>query len=503
MGQTQSEQLFDAGTFRTRHESRSSSGSEKIKARVTSSKRNSCPSHNHVNYAVNPLAKPRGRSATVSNAVPPVFPTSCSVYDKNFLRQQVYANKNEDEVLKKAVSRFVDPTEEALRTDSQDLKTEVTETPKILEPQKPEILEKPEKPQMDPQSSFEEFQEDDHESESSETSELCSSDSGRSSLNGEEDHNSSRRGSAPVVHFQDLAASANFTSMIEESEESEEDSQNGGSSPTQTYVRRFAKMEAKIRNERKMEVLKKKKRARSPFRAGLQRLRSLSLGGSAEAEKKQTSPYINHDFNDLVSVGEICRRLSLDNQIFASDLPIPAGAKESQILDEYMIRQIVDILPPRAEGYPWVNIYSSEKHGFSLATLYRKMADFEEDTSPVLLIIRDTAGHIFGGVSSSAIKPKDHYYGTGSSTLLWRFEGEFPKIKDLIDYRWTGSNQFFTNASKDCLSFGAGGGHFGLWLDADLNHGSTQPCETFDNEPLTGGETDFLIYSVEAFGFSM
>ncbi|KAK0407823.1 hypothetical protein QR680_003616 [Steinernema hermaphroditum] len=206
---------------------------------------------------------------------------------------------------------------------------------------------------------------------------------------------------------------------------------------------------------------------------------------------------------ELVSVGEICRRLSLDDEILASDLPLPEGAKTSQILDEFMIRQILDILPPRAEGYPWIKIYSSEKHGFSLSTMYRKMAEWNEDMSPVLLIIRDTAGHVFGACVSTTIRPSEHYFGTGDSCLLFRFTGEYPHTRELRDYRWTGDNQFFVNAQKDSLSVGAGGGHYGLWLDADLNLGRTQRCQTFDNEPLTGGKMDFTVQFVEAFGFSM
>ncbi len=40
------------------------------------------------------------------------------------------------------------------------------------------------------------------------------------------------------------------------------------------------------------------------------------------------------------------RRLSL-SEISLDDLPIPDGASTSQILDESMIRQILEILPPR------------------------------------------------------------------------------------------------------------------------------------------------------------
>lgn len=41
-------------------------------------------------------------------------------------------------------------------------------------------------------------------------------------------------------------------------------------------------------------------------------------------------------------------------------------------------------------------------------------------------------------------------------------------------------------------------GHNALWLDQELNHGRTQDCDTFNNEPLTGdGRQDFVIRSVE------
>lgn len=70
-------------------------------------------------------------------------------------------------------------------------------------------------------------------------------------------------------------------------------------------------------------------------------------------------------------------------------------------------------------------------------------------------------------------------------------------------YPWSGVNQFFVKASMDSLSIGASGGHYGLWLDADLNNGRTQPCETFQNEPLAGESEDFTIQFVEAYGFRM
>uniref|UniRef100_A0A914HG56 Oxidation resistance protein 1 n=1 Tax=Globodera rostochiensis TaxID=31243 RepID=A0A914HG56_GLORO len=248
-------------------------------------------------------------------------------------------------------------------------------------------------------------------------------------------------------------------------------------------------------------------------------LRTLSVGSplvgndtnnkNKEENQQKGEKHANHFANlnrewEVVTVRELCRRLSLDDSLEPSEMPLPEGALHSQMLDEFMIRQIIDILPPRAEGYPWVQIYNSEKHGFSLTTLYRKMVEWDEEMSPVLLVVRDVNGHVFGAVSSGVLKPCDHYYGTGDSCLLFRFTGEYPHTRELRTFTWTGENQFFVNATRESLSFGAGGGHFGLWLDADLNHGRSQKCATFDNEPLAGGqEEDFVVQFVEVFGFCM
>ncbi|MFH4976557.1 hypothetical protein AB6A40_003266 [Gnathostoma spinigerum] len=261
-------------------------------------------------------------------------------------------------------------------------------------------------------------------------------------------------------------------------------------------------------SERSEKAIRRIRKLSKKFNQFRKRAFSLPLQSDVEAVassetsgKPFGSSYLNREW-EIVAVREICRRLSLD-QINQMVLPIPEGA-QSEILDEKMIRQILSVLPARAEGYPWVCVYNSEKHGFSLHTLYRRMAQWNEDMSPILLVIRDCKNHVFGTIVSSALLPSEHFYGTGDSCLLFKFvKDPNSDEKILKSYSWTGENQFFVKASKDSISVGAGGGHYGLWLDADLNHGRSLRCETFANEPLSGDEEDFNIQFVEAFGFRM
>ena len=53
--------------------------------------------------------------------------------------------------------------------------------------------------------------------------------------------------------------------------------------------------------------------------------------------------------------------------------------------------QLSKELLPRAVGYPWSLVYSSDKHGFSLKTMYRNMRTTD---SPVMLAIKDTDGQV-------------------------------------------------------------------------------------------------------------
>ncbi|CAG9536115.1 unnamed protein product [Cercopithifilaria johnstoni] len=298
--------------------------------------------------------------------------------------------------------------------------------------------------------------------------------------------------------FNDNSACKNFKTVFEEKERNDDSIM---AYKLQGICSR-KKSSSKCRKTRKFSLVK-------PFQKMSKRTYSLPspphMASSSKSEVPSSrvfSSSLNREW-EIVTVQEMCRRMSL-GQLNEIVLPLPDGAASSQILDEIMVRQMVDVLPPRATGYPWINIYNSEKHGFSLHTFYRKMIDWDEEMSPILLIIRDCEKNVFGAVVSTTVRPCEHFFGTGDSCFLYRYANDIEMNEKVLRiYPWSGANQFFVKASMDSLSIGASGGHYGLWLDADLNYGRTQACETFQNEPLAGESEDFSIQFVEAYGFRM
>jgi hypothetical protein len=81
--------------------------------------------------------------------------------------------------------------------------------------------------------------------------------------------------------------------------------------------------------------------------------------------------------------------ISLDTEIIVPDL---VGTTE--ILSDEHREQLCRHLPARAEGYLWTLVFSTSQHGFSLNSMYRKMAKIE---SPILLVIEDTEGNVSNG----------------------------------------------------------------------------------------------------------
>lgn len=172
------------------------------------------------------------------------------------------------------------------------------------------------------------------------------------------------------------------------------------------------------------------------------------------------------------------------------ELPLPELIGDTEILDVEHRRMLSKRLPARAEGYSWNLIFSTSQHGFSLQTMYRKMAQYD---TPVLMVVQDTENNVFGALTSCTVKASDHFYGTGES-FLFTFCPEFKH------FTWTGENVYFIKGNPESLAIGAGDGLFGLWLDGDLYHGRSHPCKTYNNDTLSLRE-DFFVKTLEAWGF--
>ncbi|XP_063166429.1 nuclear receptor coactivator 7 isoform X1 [Candoia aspera] len=195
---------------------------------------------------------------------------------------------------------------------------------------------------------------------------------------------------------------------------------------------------------------------------------------------------------EIITVEEAKRRQSICSycEDDGDDDALPTLKNQSALLENMHVEQLAQSLPARVQGYPWKLIYSTQEHGTSLKTLYRKSASLD---SPVLLVIKDMENQIFGAYATHAFRLSDHYYGTGE-TFLYTFNPIFKVFK------WSGENTYFINGDVTSLELGGGGGKFGLWLDADLYHGRSNSCSTFNNDILSKKE-DFVVQDVEVWTF--
>ncbi|EFB13679.1 hypothetical protein PANDA_003136, partial [Ailuropoda melanoleuca] len=194
---------------------------------------------------------------------------------------------------------------------------------------------------------------------------------------------------------------------------------------------------------------------------------------------------------EIITVEEAKRRKSTCSYYEDDDeVALPVLQPHSALLENMHIEQLARRLPARVQGYPWRLAYSTLEHGTSLKTLYRKSASLD---SPVLLVIKDMDNQIFGAYATHPFKFSDHYYGTGE-TFLYTFSPNFKVFK------WSGENSYFINGDISSLELGGGGGRFGLWLDADLYHGRSNSCSTFNNDILSKKE-DFIVQDLEVWTF--
>lgn len=190
------------------------------------------------------------------------------------------------------------------------------------------------------------------------------------------------------------------------------------------------------------------------------------------------------------SVSKIIKKTMTMTSIEFSTISEMIGESELMTNEERL--QLARELPPRTDGCNWVLKFSTSHDGFTLNSLMRRVAGID---GPVLLLLSDLSGSVFGAFLSDAPTFSEHFQGTGE-TFIFSLKPEYQI------YQWTGENNYFYKVDQTSLIVGSGDGKFGLWLDADLNQGHTNACSTFDSLPLTATE-DFTLKTLECWGFEM
>ncbi|KAH9255279.1 hypothetical protein BASA81_006719 [Batrachochytrium salamandrivorans] len=170
-------------------------------------------------------------------------------------------------------------------------------------------------------------------------------------------------------------------------------------------------------------------------------------------------------------------------------------------LSEVQISTLETALPAEFRGYDWELVFSSTVHGFNLP-LFFQLAQPHETT---ILAVQDVSLQVFGAFCNEHWRPNaDVFYGS-AQTFLWSSANQqetTPSTAAMEVFKWTQANNFFMLSNDDCLALGQGGEHnaFGIYIDGDLNRGTSGPSGTFGNDkPLIRlGDGEELMDEVNA-----
>ncbi|KAL7065566.1 hypothetical protein AAHC03_05509 [Spirometra sp. Aus1] len=232
------------------------------------------------------------------------------------------------------------------------------------------------------------------------------------------------------------------------------------------------------------------------------------------------------------------------------DLLTPFDFLSSHILNKEQASELFASLPLRSQGLELSLKYSTECHGFSLKTLYRRFEELSagkttlssaemhnerseitlspqnqtffsscQSDQPCLLLIKDLTGTVFGAYMNCPPRmSKGEFYGTGecfvfhwtgtdtSTTTLDESgrttsdEKSFRSPKYFKRYLWSGKNYFFLSGEQDSFIIGCTDGKSAIRIDGDVLRGRSQACGTFDNPELTV-PGDFFIHTLEVWAF--
>lgn len=122
--------------------------------------------------------------------------------------------------------------------------------------------------------------------------------------------------------------------------------------------------------------------------------------------------------------------------------------------------------------YNWQKVYSVRRDGSAFSTFLNKTRDVE----PAILLIKEYKGNTMGAFLVESIEAGK----TGRGEMfIFTFKGDC-KVPEI--YFWTTKNDFFVYLEKD-QGIGIGMGiRYGLFMNRNLEKGSSAPTNTFGNK---------------------
>ncbi|KAH4087980.1 hypothetical protein HBI55_207120 [Parastagonospora nodorum] len=228
----------------------------------------------------------------------------------------------------------------------------------------------------------------------------------------------------------------------------------------------------------------------------------------------------------------------------------PGTREKGRLLSKALAEEIRLLVPPRLQLVDeWKLAYSLEQNGVSLGTLYKISEDYRGRRGGYVLVVKDGSGGVFGAYLSDPPHPSSSFYGNGEC-FLWRAHilSSLPDLamnlppppsadtthatrmttissptrasrKDALSlpdsgstsrsgtstperirfkaFPYSGVNDYMIFCEHSYLSIGGGDGHYGLWLDDNLENGVSDTCPTFGNEPLSDDGKKFEVMGVE------
>lgn len=174
----------------------------------------------------------------------------------------------------------------------------------------------------------------------------------------------------------------------------------------------------------------------------------------------------------------------------------------SDILSAPDFKVIMAKLPPECARATWVQLFCSNKNGKSFTTFYNSIID----KGPVVVVVQDKDGHVFGGfVSPNVVLSQKEYFGDMSSFLFT----VAPKSQIFMPTGFN-CNLVYLNVIEhrhkpSCFAMGGSSSvyfNFSLSIDNDLSTGqSNEHIATFNN-PILSGKQQFEIEKLEVWGFA-